>query len=416
MESQAIIPDFLHRIRRLRLYSHILHGTYILLTYIVSFSLLTCLAALSYIPIAEWAFPAIGIFCIGLAYIIYSHFIKILTTSFSNDDAALLIESHFPGINNSLINSNQLSQHLNDSHFKNTASLDFIKELHRRTSKELDKIDPSSVIDQSKIILSRNLFLGALGSLLLITIFIPELLTKGYERWTTPEKLTQASQEKITNKNQVKPSLSNINYSIESLGLSFHFPSYTGKNPKFVKPSDGSIHVLPGTEAHISAKTNRPVMRANLIFNEQDMLAMKKENNTSFNSSLLVKEKGFYQFKIKDPESKERLISKKYPVTLAKDLSPNIVLFLANPKPVYFNTDKVQLFYEGTDDFGISAVDLVFSINGEINRISAKKYKNREKEAKGDYTWSLAQITINPGDEVSYYLEINDNDNIFGPN
>ena len=416
MESQAIIPDFLHRIRRLRLYSYILHGTYILLTYIVSFSLLTCLAALSYKPIAEWAFSAIGIFCIGLAYIIYSHFIKILTTSFSNDAAALLTESHYPEINNSLINSSQLSQHLNDSHFKNTASLDLIKELHRRTSKELDKIDPSSVLDQSRIIFSRNLFLGALGSLLLTTIFIPELLTKGYERWTTPEKLTQASQEKITNKNQVKPSLSNINYSIESLGLSFHFPSYTGKNPEFVKPSDGSIHVLPGTEAHISAKTNSPVMRANLIFNEQDVLAMKKENNTSFNSSLLVKEKGFYQFKIKDPESKERLISKKYPVTLAKDLSPNIVLFLANPKPVYFNTDKVQLFYEGTDDFGISAVDLVFSINGEINRISVKKYKNQEKEAKGDYTWSLAQITINPGDEVSYYLEINDNDNIFGPN
>ena len=345
MESQAIISRFLHRIRRLRLYAYILYGTYILLTYIVGSYLLACLAALSYKPIAEWAFPAIGIFCIGLAYIIYSHFIKIVTTPFSNDDAALLTESHFPGINNSLINSSQLSQHPNDSHFKNTASLDLIKELYRRTSKELDKIDPSSVIDQSRIILSRNLFLGTLGSLLLTTIFIPELLTEGYERWTTPEKSTQASQEKITNKNQVKPSLSNINYSIESLDLSFHFPSYTGKNPEFVKPSDGSIHVLPGTEAHISAEINSPVMRANLIINEQDILAMKKENNTSFNSSLLVKEKGFYQFKIKDPESKERLISKKYPVTLAKDLSPNIVLFLANPKPVYFNTDKVQLFY-----------------------------------------------------------------------
>ena len=135
MESQAIIPDFLHRIRRLRLYAYILHGTYILLTYIVSFSLLTCLAALSYKPIAEWAFPAIGIFCIGLAYIIYSYFIKILITPFSNDDAALLTETRYPEINNSLINSSQLSQHLNDSHFKNTASLDLIKELHRRTSK-----------------------------------------------------------------------------------------------------------------------------------------------------------------------------------------------------------------------------------------------------------------------------------------
>ena len=416
MEPQEIIPDFLHRIRRLRLRTHILHGTYILLTYIVSFSLLTCLAALNYKPIVEWAFPTIGIFCAGLAYIIYSHFIKILTTTFSNDDAALLTESHFPETNNSLINSSQLSQHLNDPHFKNTASLELIKELHRRTSKEIDKIDPSSVINQNRITLSQNLFLSALGSLLLTTIFIPELLTKGYERWTTPEKSTQTSEKKITNKKQAKPSLSNINYSIESLGLSFHFPSYTRKKPEFVEPSDGAIHVLPGTEAHISATTNSPVKKANLIFNEQDMLATKKESNTSFNSSLLVKENGFYQFKIKDLEGEEYLISKKYPVTLAKDHSPNIILFLANPKPVYFNTDKVKLFYEGTDDFGISGVDLVFSINGEINRISIKKYKNQEKEAKGNYTWTLAQITINPGDEVSYFLEITDNNNILGPN
>ena len=416
MEPQATISDFLHRIRRLRLHSYILHGTYIVLTYIASFYLLACLAVLSYKPIIEWAFPTVVIFCIGLAYIIYNYFIKTLTTPFSNDDAALLTESNFPEINNSLINSSQLSPHLNDSHFKNAVSLDLIEELQKRTRKELDKIDPSSVINQNRVIFSRNLFLGVLGSLLLVTIFIPELLTKGYERWTTPEKLAQASQEKISNKNQKKPSLSNINYSIESLGLSFHFPSYTGKNPEFIKPADGSIHVLPGTEAIISAKTNSPVMSANLIFSEQDILAMKKENNTSFNSSLLVKEKGFYQFKIKDPLGEERLIPKKYPVTLAKDQSPNIVLFLANPKPVYFNTDKVQLFYEGTDDFGISAVNLVFSINSKTNRTLVKKYKNQDKETKGNYKWSLAQIAINPGDEVSYYLEINDNDNIFGPN
>ncbi|HIF03302.1 MAG TPA: hypothetical protein EYQ84_08445 [Nitrospinaceae bacterium] len=416
MEPQATISDFLHRIRQLRLYSYILHGIYIVLTYIVSLSLLACLAVLSYEPIIEWAFPIVVIFCIGLAYIIYNYFIKTLTTPFSNDDAALLTELNFPEINNSLINSSQLSRHLNDSHFKNSVSLDLIEELQKRTRKELDKIDPSAVINQNRVIFSRNLFLGVLGSLLLITIFIPELLTKGYERWTTPEKLAQASQKKISNKNQKKPSLSNINYSIESLGLSFYFPSYTGKNPEFIKPADGSIHVLPGTEAIISAKTNSPVMSANLIFSEQDILAMKKENNTSFNSSLLVKEKGFYQFKIKDPMGEERLIPKKYPVTLAKDLSPNIVLFLANPKPVYFNTDKVQLFYEGTDDFGISTVNLVFSINSKTNRTLVKKYKNQDKETKGNYKWSLAQIAINPGDEVSYYLEINDNDNIFGPN
>ncbi len=416
MEPQTIISNFLDRIGRLRFYTEALRGTYILLTYIAGSCLLASLAALSYEPIVQWIIPVTGIFCVGLVYIIYRYFIKILTTPFSNDDAALLTESRYPEINNSLINSYQLSQHINDSHLKNTASLDLILELNRRTSKEIDKFNLPSIINQHKTTLSRNFFLLTLGSLILISIFIPEALTKGYERWTNPSVLAQASQEKIAGQQQTKSNPSAISYSIDSLGLSFHFPSYTGKKPKLIKPSNGEIYTLPGTEVVINATTNSLVRGANLIFKGQDVLTMEKENNTSLNVSLLVKERGFYQFSLKDPEGGEHLLEKKYSVTLAKDQSPNIILFLANPKPVYFNTDKVQLFYEGKDDFGISAVDLVVSINGETDRISVKKYKNQEKEAKDSYTWSLAQMSISPGDDVNYYLEIKDNDNVFGPN
>jgi hypothetical protein len=416
MEHQTVISSFLDKIRRLHFYTEILRGIYILLTYIAGSYLLASLIALVYKPIVQWTIPVTGIFCVGLVYIVYSYFIKKLTTPFSNDDAALLTESRYPEINNSLINSYQLSQHLNDSRLKNTTSLDLIKELNRRTSKAIDGINPSAIINQDRTTLSRNCFLLTLGSLILINIFIPETLTKGYERWTSSSVLAQTFQEKTTDQEQTKSNPTSINYSIDYLDLILNFPSYTGKNPEIIKPSNGEINVLPGTEVIINAKTNSMVRGANLIFKGQDILTMKKENNTSLNISLLVKEKGFYQFNVKDPKGKEYLLEKKYPVMLAKDQSPNIILFLANPKPVYFNTDKVQLFYEGKDDFGISGVDLVVSINGETERISVKKYKNQEKEVKDSYTWSLAQMTISPGDDVSYYLEINDNDNVFGPN
>ena len=252
--------------------------------------------------------------------------------------------------------------------------------------------------------------------LAITTVFIPELLTEAYEGWSNPKKSTKTSQEEIANQNQTNLKPSAISYSIDSLDLNFHFPSYTGKKPELTKPSNGAIHILPGTEVGISIKTNAAVSGANLVFNEEDTLAMKQESRISLKANLLVKEKGFYQFKVKDLHGNKHLLTKKYPVTLAKDQPPNIVLFIANPKPVYFHTDKVQLFYEGKDDFGINAINLVVSINGEINRILVKKYKNREKEVKGSYTWSLAQMTIKPGDQVNYYLEANDNDNVFGPN
>jgi len=377
---------------------------------------LACVAGLSYKSVAEWISPVMGCFCAGLAYIIYNHFIKILIKPLSNDDAALLAESHYPEINNTLINSYQLSRHLKDPHFKNAATLELIMELQARTSKELNRINPSSVINQKKLILGRNWFLGALASLALTTILIPEFLTKGYDRWTNPKVLISHSQNEITNQSQAILRPDFLNYSIDSLDLSFYFPSYTRKKPERIQSSNGVIHALPGTEVDISIKTNYMVSEANLVFNKKDSLAMNKESAATLNANLLVKEKGFYQFKVKDHKGIKHLLETKYPVTLKKDQSPNIILFLANPKPVYFFTDKVQFFYEGRDDFGVSMVDLVVSINGKINRIPVKKYKNHEREVKDSFSWSLAQMNINPGDEISYYLEIKDNDNIFGPN
>ena len=134
MESQVTILSFLDRVRRLRLYVHALHGTFILLAYITGSYLLACLLALRYEPIVEWTFLAIGIYCGGLIYIIFNYVIRILITPFSQDDAALLAESRYPEINNSLINSSQLGRLLKDPHSETTTSLNFIEELQRRTS------------------------------------------------------------------------------------------------------------------------------------------------------------------------------------------------------------------------------------------------------------------------------------------
>ena len=177
MEPQTFILSFLDKIRRLRFNGWALNGTYILLTYIAVSYLLACLLALSFEPIVEWIFPVIGIFCGGLVYIIFNYFITLLITPFSQDDAALLAESRYPGINNSLINSSQLGRLLKDPHSETTTSLNFIEELQRRTSTVVNKIDPITIIDQSRMTIGRNWFLGTLGALALIALFIPEFLT-----------------------------------------------------------------------------------------------------------------------------------------------------------------------------------------------------------------------------------------------
>lgn len=416
MEQQALIKNFLNRVRRLRSQTCVLHGTYLLLTYIAGGYLLACLLAWSYPPAVEWTWPAVGIFLAGLVYIISNYFIRGLLAPFSQDDAALLTESSHPELNNSLINSSQLGRRLENPQSGNPVTLDFIRELHRRTAPAVNKIDPSTVIDRSGMSIGRNWLLATLGSLVFLAYFTPEFLTQGYDHWIDAKAPNQISQLQTMAPSLDDPESTTANYSITSLNLTFHFPAYTGMETEFIKSSNGKIHVLPGTEVEITMETNVPVSEADLVFNGKDNFTMSKQSEVVLKGNLLIKEKGFYQFRVKDLKDNRHLLIKKYPVTLVQDRSPNIVLFLANPKPVYYDTDKIQLFYEGKDDFGIKSVELVVFINGKIKRLPVKRFKRQEKEAQGSYTWVLAQMDLSPGGEVQYYLEIKDNDNVFGPN
>ena len=288
MEPQVLIESFLGRVRRLRSRTQFLHGTYILLAYLIGSYLIACLLAWVYQSAVEWTWPITGIFLGGLIYIILNYFIRFLLTPFSQDDAALLADSRFPDLNNALINSSQLGRRLNNPQFKNTTSLEFIRELHRRTSPVVNKIAPSTIIDFSRLAIGRNWFLGTLFSLILIALFIPNFLKKGHQYWTNLKTPTQFSQSQTVDKKQISPKTTVVNYSIESLSLTFHFPSYTGIKTKFIESSNGKIHVLPGTEVNISAKTNVPVIGADLVFNEKDNFTMSKENETSLNGNFLV--------------------------------------------------------------------------------------------------------------------------------
>ena len=89
--------------------------------------------------------------------------------------------------------------------------------------------------------------------------------------------------------------------------------------------------------------------------------------------SFVILEKGFYQFKLKDTSGNQILLPKKYPIKLEQDQNPRIVLFPSNPKPVYYDSDKIQIFYEGSDDFGIKSVELVAQLGNKSER---KKIKN----------------------------------------
>ncbi len=411
MDEFSQINQFLNRVQNHWNRIRLIIGAYLATSFLAGITLSAALFYYFQPSNAGYYLPIILILILGKY--LYTNLHSNTFSKIDREEAALLIEKKHPSLNNSLINSAQLGKFIGDPAREKIFSSAMIRELLTRTQKQLKKLDANSVVNNEKAIPARNLFLATFAIALVASFLIPNLwqqaLTNSRESMN-PSKVAKADKD-IQPSKVVEPKHA---YSISDIGVTLNYPAYTRLPSKVVKPSDGSVKSLPGTEVIIEGKSNKQVKEASLVVNGKDSFLMGIKKGSSLTGSFMVREKGFYQFKIKDPAPV--LLAQKFPIEIEKDKAPRVMLFPANPKPVYYNSDKIQIFYEGSDDFGIESIELVAQIDGTLTRKKIKNLKDNEKETQGRYTWNLALESLKQGQEVQYYLEIKDNDNISGPN
>jgi hypothetical protein len=411
MEAYSQINQFLIRVQKSCNRIRLILGTYLFFTALLG--ALLCVALFYYLQPSVMSYYASVLLFLILGKYVYSTAHSSFSKKIDREGAALLTEKKYPELNNSLINSAQLGELVSDPAKEIFFSSSFIHELLARTQNQLTKLNANSVIEKGKTTHSRNLFLGTLALGLVVTFIVPDFWQQALKNSNasadTPQTVT--AEKKISN-----PKLAEPVYSIHDLALTLNYPAYTRLSAKKINPSDGSVKALPGTEVLIKGKINQAVKAASLVVNGKDSFIMESKIDSSLSGSFMVREKGFYQFRVKGNSGSRTVLPQKLPIELDKDQKPRILLFPANPKPVYFDTDKIQIFYEGSDDFGIRSIELVMQTDDKTTRKNIKSLKNGEKTSQGRFTWNLALESLKPGQEIQYYLEIKDNDNVSGPN
>jgi len=417
MDSSTTIKNFLNRVHRKRKGIRLVQGVLQILTLALIGALIGNLFAYFSNDPRPLLVPFITVWAVLLGIGLIVLLIRGLFSKPPLHQTALWVENKVAGLNNSLVSSVQLEPQLSESSASETGlSQDMIRELVRRTGQRIETLKINEIVSRTPLVQSGQWTAGVFLIALTVTLLLPDFMTRGYDRWNQPPPLAKVVQDSDSSDPAPAPPEKEIQYSIDSLHLTFNFPAYTRKKSVTHDPSDGKIKVLPGTEVLLGGNVSVPVEGAALVLNGKDNLSMTVQEETELEGRFIVKESGFYQFRLKSPQGNKTLLAEKYPITLAKDKAPKITILLANPKPVFYLNNKIRFFYEGNDDFGIHKIDLVIDVEGRIQRRTIKKIKGAEKVVKDGYVWELSTMDFQPGDRVNYYLEIEDNDNVFGPN
>jgi hypothetical protein len=209
---------------------------------------------------------------------------------------------------------------------------------------------------------------------------------------------------------------------IRQMQLKLVPPPYTNQDPILLEENVGNITALKGSEVHISGRVNKVIKNIKLIFNNRKAIDIESEGRF-FQGVFRVSRDDRYHFSLEDFEGYQNSNPILYRIETMADRYPFIQVL--NPgRDIELNEDmKIPLLIHAEDDYGVSEIRLASLKIGSGETIDSTKFQysslyafRQPKESINlNHTWSLLSYDMLPNEEVIYYLEAFDNDDLNGP-
>ena len=203
----------------------------------------------------------------------------------------------------------------------------------------------------------------------------------------------------------VKPNLADIS-------IDLNYPSYTGRKDETVK-NTGDLVLPEGTSVRWNLKSLY-TENIEFQFGEADKIEAKRQGDDFFYHDKRVRNSQPYKLYIGNdmipvPDSV------RYNLNVIKDQYPVI-----NVEKLTDSIDQTLMYFMGSasDDYGLNALNFNYSIKEKSGAIkkseSIAMAKPDDRSVNYDYVFDTEELGLEPGDEVTFYFEVYDNDVVNG--
>jgi hypothetical protein len=205
---------------------------------------------------------------------------------------------------------------------------------------------------------------------------------------------------------------------VDRIDLTYRFPDYAGLSPQVVEDG-GDMVVLVGTQVELRIHPTVPVTSGSLRVEglgddqaEQE-LRPSPEGDGTWLADLTVSGSGYYRVELRDHRQQVHRASPEYRIEALADQGPILRVSKPGRDVRASKIEEVFLEVEAEDDYGLTQVELLYSVNGgDEQRVSL--YRGRgQRELRAGHTLFLEELGLEDGDFVSYYAQARDG-NRFG--
>lgn len=197
--------------------------------------------------------------------------------------------------------------------------------------------------------------------------------------------------------------------------IAYEFPAYAGVEKRVVRSVVGDVSALRGTRVWLETSFSGKASSAGLLFDGGKAVPMHARSDRSFAASFSLMQSGTYRVSATDARGRQYL-SPSYEIHCQEDLAPFIKLVSPSSEVDVDESMELPLEVVCADDYGLTRLMLhYYKDPQDVRSEEIKSFKARTKEAAVTHSWDLGLLQLLPGETVSYFLEVFDNDVISGP-
>jgi hypothetical protein len=188
--------------------------------------------------------------------------------------------------------------------------------------------------------------------------------------------------------------------SIKQLSVTYHFPDWTGLPDQ--TEQGGDLHALEGTQATLAVTTDRPLRGGQLVLDSGEHIALTGGAGNHYQGVIRLQQDGAYHVADLDHGQPVRL-SEDYFIEARKASAPTVAIVRPGGDYRASPIEEVTVGVQASDDFGLTQLELHYSVNGGEERTLPLLPQSGVKQATAARVLALEDYQLVPGDVISLY-------------
>lgn len=195
---------------------------------------------------------------------------------------------------------------------------------------------------------------------------------------------------------------------VERIDVRYEYPRGFGMSPR-VEEDGGDVYGPIGTRVQLTVHTDKPIRDAAVMPAGGHPVALTSDGRRPLlTGTMTIGGDGSYRIRLVDSDGLENPGDTEYFIRTIQDSPPDVRMIRPGADRPVTPIEEVTVEARADDDFGIAALDLVFSVRGRAEQVVPFRRGGSGPSVTGEQILFLEDLRVQPGDFVTYYARARD--------